>query len=69
MTLGLAPEGWYNDAGGVTLGLRSRSDYLGRFDQNVLSITGGTGWGADDPVRTLDVFARVKNPPRSVRPT
>jgi hypothetical protein len=62
MTLGLAPEGWYNDAGGVTLGLRSRSDYLGRFDQNVLSITGGTGWGADDPVRTLDVFARVKNP-------
>jgi len=62
MTLGLAPEAWYNDAGGVTLGLRSRSDYLGRFDQNVLSITGGTGWGADDPVTNIDVFARVKNP-------
>ncbi len=62
MTLGIAPEVWYNDAGGVTLGLRSRSDYLGRYDQNVLSITGGTGWGADDPVSRLDVFARVKNP-------
>jgi len=62
MTLGLAPEAWYNDAGGVTLGLRSRSDYMGRFDQNVLSITGGTGWGADDPVTNIDVFARVKNP-------
>ncbi|MEZ4411561.1 MAG: M1 family metallopeptidase [Gemmatimonadales bacterium] len=62
MTLGIAPEAWYNDAGGVTLGLRSRSDYLGRYDQNTLSITGGTGWGADDPVTNIDVFARVKNP-------
>ena len=48
--MGIAPEVWYNDAGGVTVGLRSRTDYLGRFDQNILSITGGTGWGADDPV-------------------
>ena len=62
LTMGLAPQAWYNDAGGVTVGLRSRTDYLGRFDQNVLSITGGTGWGADDPARTVDVFARVKNP-------
>ena len=62
MTLGLAPEVWYNDAGGVTVGLRSRSDYLGRFDQNILSIPGGPGWGADDPVTNLDVFARIKNP-------
>lgn len=62
LTLGLAPEAWYNDAGGVTVGLRARTDYLGRFEQNVLSITGGTGWGADDPVQDLDVFARIKNP-------
>ena len=61
-TLGLAPEAWYNDAGGVTVGVRSRTDYMGRFDQNVLSITGGTGWGADDPQTGVDVFARVKNP-------
>jgi hypothetical protein len=62
MTLGLAPEVWYNDAGGVTVGVRSKSDYLGRFDQNILSITGGTGWGADDPVTNVDIFARIKNP-------
>ncbi len=62
LTLGLAPEAWYNDAGGVTLGLRSRTDYLGRFEQDVLSITGGTGWGVDDPTRQVDVFARVRNP-------
>lgn len=62
MTLGLAPEAWYNDAGGVTVGLRSRTDYLGRFDQNVLSITTNTGWGADDPVYNVGVFGRVKNP-------
>jgi hypothetical protein len=62
MTVGLAPEAWYNDAGGVTVGVRSRSDYLGRFDQDILSVTGGTGWGVDDPVRKIDVFARIKNP-------
>jgi len=62
LTMGIAPEAWYNDAGGVTVGLRARTDYLGRFEQNVLSITGGTGWGADDPVTDLDVFARIKNP-------
>ena len=62
LTMGLAPEVWYNDAGGVTVGLRSRTDYLGRFDQNILSLTSGTGWGADDPVYRFDVFARIKNP-------
>ncbi len=62
LTMGIAPEVWYNDAGGVTVGLRSRTDYLGRFDQNILSLTSGTGWGADDPVYRFDVFARIKNP-------
>jgi hypothetical protein len=62
LTQGLAPEAWYNDAGGVTVGLRSRSDYLGRFEQNLLSISGGTGWGPDNPLRTVDVFARFRNP-------
>ena len=35
MTVGFHPTLWYNDAGGVTLGVRSRDDYLGRFEQNV----------------------------------
>ncbi|MGH7561541.1 MAG: M1 family metallopeptidase [Gemmatimonadales bacterium] len=39
MTLGVAPTLWYNDAGGLTGGVRLRSDYLGRFEQNVLQLT------------------------------
>ena len=59
---GWAPQAWYNDAGGVTIGLRARGDYFGRFEQNILSFTAGTGWGADDPVERLDFFLRLKNP-------
>ncbi len=62
MTLGLQPTVWYNDAGGVTLGARARDDYLGRFEQGVLLITRGTGWGADDGVEHLDVLLRARNP-------
>ena len=32
---GVLPAVWYNDAGGITLGLRSRSDYFGRFERDV----------------------------------
>ncbi len=62
MTVGLQPVAWYNDAGGVTLGVRSRDDYLGRFEQNVAMITGSTGWGADDGVHHIDFFLRARNP-------
>jgi Peptidase family M1 domain len=62
MTLGLQPTVWYNDAGGVTLGLRARDDYLGRFEQGVLLLARGTGWGADDGVKHLDVLLRARNP-------
>src|SRR2546429_1708001 len=30
------PAAWYNDAGGVTLGLRERSNYLGAYDRGLL---------------------------------
>jgi len=30
------PVAWYNDAGGVTLGLRERSNYLGAYDRGLL---------------------------------
>ena len=62
MTLGLQPTVWYNDAGGVTLGVRARDDYLGRFEQGVLLLSRGTGWGADDGVEHLDVLLRARNP-------
>ena len=58
----MQPTLWYNDAGGVTLGVRSRDDYLGRFEQNVAMVTGSTGWGVDDDVKDIDFFLRGKNP-------
>ena len=61
-TLGLHPTVWYNDAGGVTLGMRSQTDYLGRFEQNQALISVATGWGADDKVQDVDFFFRLKNP-------
>ena len=62
LTVGLQPTVWYNDAGGVTLGLRSRDDYLGRFEQNQALVTASTGWGVDDEVKKVDVFLRARNP-------
>nr|MBA3260593.1 M1 family metallopeptidase [Gemmatimonadales bacterium] len=62
LTVGIHPTLWYNEAGGITLGLRSRDDYLGRFEQNVTLISGSTGWGVDDDVRDVDFFFRARNP-------
>jgi hypothetical protein len=62
LTMGLHPVAWYNDAGGVTLGLRAREDYLGRFEQNVALVTASTGWGVDDDVRDVDFWLRARNP-------
>jgi hypothetical protein len=62
MTLGIQPLAWYNDAGGLTLGLRSRGDYLGRFEQNVSMVTASTGVGVDDDARDVDFWLRLRNP-------
>jgi hypothetical protein len=62
LTVGLQPVAWYNDGGGVTLGLRIRDDYLGRFEQNVTMATASTGWGVDDGVKDADFFFRIRNP-------
>jgi hypothetical protein len=62
LTTGWQPTLWYNDAGGVTLGVRSRSDYLGRFEQNEALVSVATGWGADDDISEVDFFLRAKNP-------
>ena len=53
MTVGVQPTVWYNDAGGVTLGVRRRDDYFGRFEQNATWISRSTGWGSDDDVKDL----------------
>ena len=40
------PVAWYNDPGGVTLGLRERSNYLGAYDRGLLFGTVATRPGA-----------------------
>ena len=62
VTAGFHPTVWYNDAGGVTLGVRSLSDYLGRFEKNQSLLTRSTGWGAGDGVEETDFFLRWRNP-------
>lgn len=64
LTLGYQPTVWYNDAGGVTLGVRSRSDYFGRFEQNVWQYSYSTGWGSDIDEKDADFFIRLRNPVR-----
>ena len=61
-TVGIHPTFWYNEGGGVTLGVRTRDDYLGRFEQNVTLLSGSTGWGVDDDARDLDFYLRLRNP-------
>jgi hypothetical protein len=62
LTLGFHPTLWYNEAGGVTIGLRYLSDYLGRYEQNQSLINWSTGWGVDDDVKDGDFFFRQRNP-------
>jgi hypothetical protein len=61
-TNGLMPVGWYNDAGGITLGFRSRQNYFGRFDENLEILSWATGWQSDRKVKDQDFFLRMKNP-------
>ena len=62
LMMGWAPTAWFNDAGGWTLGARSRGDYLGRFALDEVYVSGATGWGVTDPSRAIDARAIVRNP-------
>ncbi|MGH7534560.1 MAG: hypothetical protein ACREMG_03140, partial [Gemmatimonadales bacterium] len=64
LTLGLHPTIWYNDAGGITLGVRAREDYLGRYPQNVTLVSQSVGWGVDGGVTETNTFMRLRNPVR-----
>jgi hypothetical protein len=63
-TVGYLPVAWYNDAAGITLGFRERSDYFGRFERNLSIHSWGTGWESDRNVKDSDFFTRLKNPVR-----
>src|SRR5215510_9225473 len=56
---GFLPVAWSNDVGGVTLGLRSRSNYLGRFDRILSLLSGATDRTA--PTR-YGFYVRMENP-------
>lgn len=63
--IGIAPVAWFNDAGGLTLGARTRENYLDRYELNTGILSYGTGAGHDaglGPVRRLDFALRWKNP-------
>jgi len=64
LMIGLAPTAWYNSEGGWTFGVRSRSDYLGRFDLDEAYLNLSTGWGSDpEPGRTeINASLRLSNP-------
>jgi hypothetical protein len=60
--VGFLPTAWYNDAAGITLGLRTRDNYFGRFEENLTQLSIGTGWESDNDVSDYDFFYRVRNP-------
>ncbi|MBA2627981.1 MAG: M1 family metallopeptidase [Gemmatimonadales bacterium] len=65
LTSGIAPALWYNDVGGLTIGLRQRDDYLGMFEQHRILVSQGTGWA--NPAGTgnrkdFNFDIRLKNP-------
>ncbi len=64
-TIGVAPTLWYNDVGGLTFGLRSRENYLGRYELNRLQLSQGTGAATPAALpnrHDFDFDVRLQNP-------
>jgi len=61
-TRGISPTAWFNDAGGITLGVRIRQNYFGRFEQNLMQRNFSTGWATDGKVKDRDFLMRFRNP-------
>jgi len=53
------PMAWWNDLGGVTLALRERTNYLGRYDRGLVLGSVGTRAGATD---RIGFYARWSDP-------
>jgi hypothetical protein len=66
------PLAWFDDAGGLTLGLQSRSNYLGRFELNQAQVTWPTGtWAGSARAGGRwrpDYYASLRNPVASRAP-
>src|SRR5256886_11531391 len=59
------PVAWSNDFGGVTLALRNRTNYLGRYDKSLPLAPVATGAGAAD---RLGFFGRRSHAVRHLMP-
>lgn len=59
---GVMPLIWWNDAGGVTAGFRTRDNYMGRFELNQAYLTRSLGTGDSEGLAEWDFFTRVRNP-------
>jgi hypothetical protein len=59
LVVGLLPVAWLNDAGGATLGVRSRSNYLGRYERRLVLATAGTRAAAS---HRAGFYARLTDP-------
>ena len=57
-TTGVMPVVWSNDAGGVTLGVRLRSNYLDRFDRGLFLASQGVRGGSQQ----TGLYFRLENP-------
>jgi hypothetical protein len=59
------PVGWSNDFGGVTIGLRNRTNYLGRYDKSLQLTSLATDAGASG---RFGFYGRWSNPIRHFTP-
>ena len=59
------PVAWFNDFGGVTVALRNRTNYLGRYDRSLQLASVATGAGAAD---RWGYYGRWSNPIRHLTP-
>ena len=59
------PVVWSNDFGGVTLGVRNRTNYLGRYDRGLVLGSVGT---ASDAENRFGFYGRWSNPIAHLRP-
>jgi hypothetical protein len=64
LAIGFAPTAWYNSAGGLTIGWRERSNYLGRFALSEFQHSYGTGLAneTNTDVKQSDFAFRFRNP-------
>lgn len=70
LAFGFGPLVWFNDAGGITVGLRERANYLGRFDLLDVQAHYGTGWESDAALEEREVGGRFRlRNPRWLRAT